>query len=261
MHLTHMCSKAHLSVLGVAQPRFTGTIFWIVPAHGTSVYGLISAYPAPSLLCTGSSLAFTPPLPLCGCYVCTEAASWCPCRFVWISISCIFSGSSTTSSRTIEVTLATAIRLDRNLEHLTVEIKCEFTDEAGVALAEALTVNKTLRMIALSEATLGGTQAYEAFSAMLRVNTSLVFRIPRRFKTASADKRARLVDSHNQMRIEQRLNHVGRGRLLSSHQTVREEWVYALHRSNSSNTNSSFAIQVICLYSLLRLNPAVMFAS
>jgi hypothetical protein len=74
MHLTHMCSKAHLSVLGVAQPRFTGTIFWIVPAHGTSVHGLISAYLALSLLCLVCSLAFTPPLPLCGCYVCTEAA-------------------------------------------------------------------------------------------------------------------------------------------------------------------------------------------
>jgi hypothetical protein len=52
-----------------------------------------------------------------------------------------------------------------------------FTDEAGVALAEALTVNKTLRMIPLSEATLG-IQACEAFNAVLRVNTSIVLNLP-----------------------------------------------------------------------------------
>jgi hypothetical protein len=52
----------------------------------------------------------------------------------------------------------------------------------GVALAEAMTVNKTLRTITLSaqpvhgrdvhkKATLGA-QTYETFSAMLRINTS-----------------------------------------------------------------------------------------
>jgi hypothetical protein len=76
-----------------------------------------------------------------------------------------------------------------------------FTDEAGVALAEALTVNKTLRMIiTLSEGTLGN-QTYEAFSAMLRVNTSIVLNHLPRFKTASADGRLR--ESRKQKETEQ----------------------------------------------------------
>jgi hypothetical protein len=37
--------------------------------------------------------------------------------------------------------LASAIRLDEKLEHLTLEVDIGFTDEAGLALAEALTVN------------------------------------------------------------------------------------------------------------------------
>jgi hypothetical protein len=69
--------------------------------------------------------------------------------------------------------LASAIRLDQKLEFL--EPRIGFKDEAGVALAEALMVNKILREIDLRncKATLG-VQPYEAFSAMLRVNTSLV---------------------------------------------------------------------------------------
>jgi hypothetical protein len=46
------------------------------------------------------------------------------------------------------------------------------------------------------------------------------------FDNAVGDQR--LIDSRNQMRIEQRLNGVGRGSLLSSSQTAREEWVDAL---------------------------------
>jgi hypothetical protein len=139
-----------------------------------------------------------------------------------------------------------------------------FTDEAGMALVEALTVNKTLLTINLSTfvrpgqkmqhaATLGAP-AYEAFSAMLRVNTSLVLKLPP-FETAGADER--LVDSRNQMRIEQRLNHDGRGRLLSSSQTPRKEWVDALNELNSSNVDEPPKFNVSCLYSLLRLNPSV----
>jgi hypothetical protein len=46
--------------------------------------------------------------------------------------------------------VASAIRLDQILEHLTLRMNDGFTDEAGVALAEALTVNTTLRKIDLS---------------------------------------------------------------------------------------------------------------
>jgi hypothetical protein len=45
--------------------------------------------------------------------------------------------------------VASAIRWDRNLKSLTLQMKNDFTDEAGVALAEALTVNKSLLKVAL----------------------------------------------------------------------------------------------------------------
>jgi hypothetical protein len=150
---------------------------------------------------------------------------------------------------------ACAIRLDRNLEHLTLEVDMGFTDEAGVALAEALTINNSLRKIDLRhcKATLGA-QAYEAFSAMLRINTSLVLKLPPD-DPAGADERLR--DSREQIRIEQRLNQVGRGRLLASRQTTRAEYVDALNELNSDNDDDLFAFQVSCLYSLLRLNPSI----
>jgi hypothetical protein len=97
------------------------------------------------------------------------------------------------------------------------------TDEAGVVLAEALTFNKNLPELNLDDITFGsdpthtkaslGAPAYEAFSTILRVNTSLVMKLPS-FKTAGADER--LLDSRKQVRIEQRLNLIGRGSLLLS---------------------------------------------
>ena len=164
---------------------------------------------------------------------------------------------------------ASAIRLDQNLKHLTLQIESGFTDEAGTALAETLTVNKTLRKVRLfvkpvyasrnahiNRATLGA-QSYEAFSAMLRSYTGLVLRLPRIEPAGGADER--LFDSHNQMIIEQRLNQVGRGRLLaSSNYKTREEWVDALHKlSTNCALKDSSAFRVSCLYSLLRLHPAV----
>jgi hypothetical protein len=143
-----------------------------------------------------------------------------------------------------------------------------FTDEAGMALAETLTVNKTLRKIDLSasvcshrkvrnKATLG-THSYEAFAAMLRDNVNLVLKL-RPLETTGKD--ARLLECRNQIRIEERLNHVGRGRLVASVQTTREEWVDALHDLNSKDVNDPRAFGVSCLYSLLRLNPSVVCMS
>jgi hypothetical protein len=162
--------------------------------------------------------------------------------------------------------IASAIRLDRSLEHLTLEMAKDFTDEMGVALAEALTVNTTLRNITLSvepldddshngdnEVTLGA-QAYEAFSAMLLIKTSLLLELPP-FDDAGGDER--LHDSHSQMCIEQRLNEVGRGRLLLSSQTPRKEWVDALNELNCSYIDETPEFNISCLFSLLRLNPSV----
>jgi hypothetical protein len=166
--------------------------------------------------------------------------------------------------------LASAIEMDRNLTYLYLQMEVGFTDEGGVALAEALKVNKTLREITLSDAGLSSflyqvrnrasldVPAIEAFSSMLRVNTSLILGLPS-FKIGSADER--LIESRKQIRIEQKLNKVGRGRLLASRQTTREEWVDALHELNSDSIDNSGAFRVSCLYSLLRSNPSIVCMS
>jgi hypothetical protein len=149
------------------------------------------------------------------------------------------------------------------LESLTLQIEDSFTDEAGVALAEALTINKTLRRLILVDNLFSirdsvltkdslGAQAYEAFGAMLRVNTNINVYLPT-FNFDVDDQK--LVDSRNRMLIEVRLNKFGRGRLLVSSQTPREEWVNALQELNARTDNDLF--KVSCLYSLLRLNPSV----
>jgi hypothetical protein len=200
------------------------------------------------------------------------------------SLSLVMLQNSSSEGPEAVKAFASAIRLDGNLEHLMLEMEKDFTDEAGMALAEALTimerlklqrmnidfmneavavlaaalaVNTTLRRITLYLHSRRRPQdslsapAYDAFSAMLRVNTSLVLHLP---PFAGGDEK--LVDSRNQMRIEQGLNHVGRGRLVSSSQTTREEWVDALSELNSRNADESPEFNVSCLYSLLRLNPA-----
>jgi hypothetical protein len=77
---------------------------------------------------------------------------------------------------------------DSNLECLELRMESGFTDDAGVALAEALAVNKTLLAIKLADIVRAdhrvhnkdalGAQAYKAFSAMLRANTSLILKLP-----------------------------------------------------------------------------------
>jgi hypothetical protein len=173
--------------------------------------------------------------------------------------------------------VASAIRLDQNLKSITLQMENGYTDEAGVALAEALKINKTLRQVLLGVSPVRrhvhqvhnkeylGAQAYQAFSSMLCVNTGLVLRLPP-FESAGADER--LSKSRQQMFIELQLNKVGRGRLVASRQTTKEEWVDALRKLNFNsfddspplgvyNLNDSPAFRVSCLYSLLRLNPSV----
>jgi hypothetical protein len=168
----------------------------------------------------------------------------------------MFQNSSSEGTEAVKA-FAGAIRLDHNLERLTLHIiNIDFTDEAVAVLAAALTVNTTLRRITLflhwhQNADALSAPTYDAFSAMLRVNTSLVLDLS---PFGGGDER--LVDSRNQMRIEQGLNNVGRGKLVSSSQTTREEWVDALSELNSRNVDESPSFNVSCLYSLLRLNPA-----
>jgi hypothetical protein len=126
--------------------------------------------------------------------------------------------------------VASAIQLDRNLADPTLKMEDGFADKAGVALTEqALTVNTSLRRIILSttvrpdhqartRATLGAP-AFRALRAMLRINTSLVRNLPP-FESDGADER--LLECQKQMRIEQRLNQVGREKLVASRQTTEE---------------------------------------
>jgi hypothetical protein len=108
------------------------------------------------------------------------------------------------------------IQLDCNLEHLALEMGHGFTNEAGVQGLYGQH-NSTHDHLVSSSFECPG---YEAFiSAMLRVNTSLFLKLPA-FETDGAN--AELLESRNQMVIEQRLNEVGRGRLLASRQTTKE---------------------------------------
>jgi hypothetical protein len=104
-----------------------------------------------------------------------------------------------------------------------------------------------------NKATLGGS-SYEAFAAMLRVNTNLLLKLP---LPATDVRDGRLLESRNQMIIEQRLNKVGCGRLLVPSNHTRREWVDALHKLSAYAVNDDPSFDVSCLYSLLRLNPAV----
>jgi hypothetical protein len=190
------------------------------------------------------------------------------CNVQRLSLGMLQGSISDTTEAVIVV--ASAIRLDQNLKSITLQMENGYTDEAGVALAEAFTINKTLRQVLLGVVPVRrhvhqvqnrdhlGAQAYEAFSCMLRVNTSLVLRLPP-FERAGSDERLR--KSRQQMAIEQRLNRVGRGRLVASIQAIKEEWVDALHGLNSYKVNDSHspAFRVSCLYSLLRLNPSALF--
>jgi hypothetical protein len=159
--------------------------------------------------------------------------------------------------------IASAIRRDRNLLGLRLQMENGFTDEAGMALAGALAVNKTLKKVILvdivctnrqvpNKATLG-VRAYEAFSDMLRVNTSLNLELPP-LVTSGGDEM--LLQHFNQMRIELCLNKVGSGKLLASDQMMRAAWVDALRDLNAANTDDTPAFQASCLYSFLRLNLA-----
>jgi hypothetical protein len=179
-------------------------------------------------------------------------------RYRVVSLTLIVAHPATRSEATEAVkAVASAIKLDQTLEHLTLVMQDVFTDEAGMVLAEALTVNKHLRTIGLSGSTFR-VQAYKAFSAMLRVNTSLILKLPP-FKKAGADEK--LLASRTQMVIEQRLNKAGRGGLMVPKKTTREEYVDALHRLDTINVNKNHAFRLSCLHSLLRLNPSVICVS
>jgi hypothetical protein len=193
----------------------------------------------------------------------------CNVQKLTLGMFALFEGARSEATEAVQA-VANAIRLDHNVEELSLQMENGFTDDAAVALAEALNVNNTLcllHLVAKSVFTPGinqilfidtlGSPAYDAFSVMLRVNTSLVLKL-RPAPDTAIHRDERLCESRRQMRIEQRLNFVGRGRLLSaSRQTTREDWIDALYELSSNNINDSGAFKVSCLYNLLQLNPSI----
>jgi hypothetical protein len=152
------------------------------------------------------------------------------CRVRGLVLSMLLNrGSSGETDTAVVKAIAIAIRRDGNLEGLSLTMNKGFSNEAGVALAEALTVNTHLRVVCLANtgnpdrAALGAS-AYEAFGAMHRVNTNLSLELPP-YVDAIGDERR--LEFYNQMRIEQRLNSAGRGLILSVIYSPREEWVKA----------------------------------
>jgi hypothetical protein len=189
------------------------------------------------------------------------------CNVQRLTLAMLDRGALSDATETLKA-VASAIGLDRNLEHLILKVENGFTDEAGVALVEALTVNTTLRDVNLIDIlrpdyhvrnidTLG-TPTYEALSVMLRVNTGLVVGLPK-CSTTGGDQR--LLESFSQIHIENRLNKVGRGRLLTSCCTTKENWVDALHELSSNEVDESDAFRLSCMFSLFRLNPEVVSMS
>jgi hypothetical protein len=61
----------------------------------------------------------------------------------------LFLGTVSEAAEAVQA-LASAIQMIRNLTNLVLQVYRGFTDEAGVALAEALTVNTCLRTINLA---------------------------------------------------------------------------------------------------------------
>jgi hypothetical protein len=97
---------------------------------------------------------------------------------------------------------------------------------------------------------------------MLRVNTRIILNLPP-FDSANGGNES-LREPHDQLRIEQRLNYVGCGKLLSLSEPPRQQegsgcCVEALHELDDSSYDvvESATFQVSCLYSLLRLDPGV----
>jgi hypothetical protein len=86
-----------------------------------------------------------------------------------------------TRSEALQI-IASAIQLDGNLKRLVLHMMTGFTDEAGVALAEALTVNTTLRNLDLYttvEHNIDSLRvpAYEALTATVESSYAVVDRL------------------------------------------------------------------------------------
>ena len=159
-----------------------------------------------------------------------------------------------------------AIQFNGSLRKLNLYSTTGFSDEMGVALAKALTVNTTLVQLDLqntfttSNSTYHpsqplkafGAEAYTAFIAMLKINMNIRLELPDLKSDADSETRVQ----QSLMRIELQLNYADRGSLVASNQTTREEWVNALQRLNDSCEKNEIncgtgSFHLSCVYSML----------
>jgi hypothetical protein len=174
--------------------------------------------------------------------------------------------SALETAEAIQVMLG-AIQCNGSLRKLNLHSTTGFSDEMGVALAKALTVNTTMVWIDLQNTfttsnpaflpsqppkTLGA-EAYKAFIAMLKINMNIRLKLPN--LKSDADFEARM--QHSLMRIELQLNSADRGSLVTSNQTTREEWVHTFQRLNDSCKNDGASFHLSCVYSMLQRNPGL----
>jgi hypothetical protein len=161
------------------------------------------------------------------------------------------------------VALARAVGQNRHLQSLTLRVGTGFTDALGVALAEALQVNTTLReLVLVGEWDYGfrttdhmNIPAYQALQNMLRVNTSVILKVPALDSRWNPDLVGIVRPYYDRMLIEMRLNAAGRGGLMLGSQASKAAWVHTLNRLNGQNEDDD--LQVDCLYTLLKLNPSM----
>jgi len=160
-----------------------------------------------------------------------------------------------------------ALGCDSSLRKLVLGSTTGFTDQMGVALAKALTVNTTLREIHLSSAykTVDGLESerpldhldvasYKAFALMAKTNTAITMGLPLLKSDASDETRMQ----RDRLHIEGFMNEAGRGRLVTSSTTTRTEWVNALDILNDSTAEEDGPeFHLSCLYSMLQLNPSI----
>jgi hypothetical protein len=160
--------------------------------------------------------------------------------------------------------LAKALGRDPHLLRLRLEMCNGYTDTAGVALAEAMQMNTALQHVDLDEnggcgeasgdtRNSMGVTAYKALTAMAVVRSDLRLGVP------VVDEHASVTDKeqHAKLRIELRLNAVGRRQLLVTSPTTREAWVNALLQLNADRCPEDRDIKVDCLFTFLLLNPTV----
>jgi hypothetical protein len=162
------------------------------------------------------------------------------------------------------ISLARAVEQNRHLLSLTLRVRTGFPDAVGVALAQALQVNTSLKELVLVDQWDFGFRttdhlnisAHEAFRKMLRMNTSVVLKVPPRCSPDSIDM---VRPYYDRMLIEMRLNAAGRGKLmLPGSQASKAKWVNTLHELIvQDDGKSDDDLQVDCLYTLLKLNPSI----